>query len=329
MVDTCSAAQPSNQATAATKTILQVATVEQYAENVLTLTLNHPDGHRLPDWTPGAHLDVLLPNGVSRQYSLCGDRWDPYRYRLGVLLDAHSRGGSHYIHESLRPGDRVGVGGPRNNFALVPSRRYLFIAGGIGITPILPMIQQAEFVDADWSLVYAGRRRATMAFTDEVISYGSRVHLWPVDETGRPDLPALLATADPATKVYCCGPAGLLAATEAACRHWPPYSLHTERFVAQDPQRPARNRTFEVELRRSGLNVTVPPDLSVLDAVQRAGIDTLSSCRQGVCGTCETGVLEGLPDHRDSILADHERDANDCMFVCVSRSRTDRLVLDL
>ncbi|MFJ8813955.1 PDR/VanB family oxidoreductase [Amycolatopsis thermoflava] len=307
---------------------LEVTAREARAEGVVALTLSRPDGGRLPDWTPGAHIDLVLPNGLTRQYSLCGDRWDAHSYRIGVLREPAGRGGSAYVHDRLRPGDRVGVGGPRNNFPLVPSGRYLFVAGGIGITPLLPMIHQADLLGTDWTLLYGGRRRASMAFTDELAAYGDRVHLVPEDEHGLLDLASWLGTPRPGTKVYCCGPAPLLAAVESACRDWPPFSLHVERFTARE-QAPARDEPFEVELRRTGATVTVTPGISVLEAVRGAGVDVLSSCRQGTCGTCETGVLAGVPDHRDSILADHERAAGEVMFVCVSRSCTDRLVLDL
>ncbi|ROS38058.1 ferredoxin-NADP reductase [Amycolatopsis thermoflava] len=307
---------------------LEVTAREARAEGVVALTLSRPDGGRLPDWTPGAHIDLVLPNGLTRQYSLCGDRWDAHSYRIGVLREPAGRGGSAYVHDRLRPGDRVGVGGPRNNFPLVPSGRYLFVAGGIGITPLLPMIHQADLLGADWTLLYGGRRRASMAFTDELAAYGDRVHLVPEDEHGLLDLASWLGTPRPGTKVYCCGPAPLLAAVESACRDWPPFSLHVERFTARE-QAPARDEPFEVELRRTGATVTITPGISVLEAVRGAGVDVLSSCRQGTCGTCETGVLAGVPDHRDSILADHERAAGEVMFVCVSRSCTDRLVLDL
>lgn len=308
---------------------LDVTAKDKVAEGVVVLTLAHPQGARLPDWTPGSHIDLVLPNGTTRQYSLCGDRWDAYSYRIGVLRELNGRGGSAYVHDELRPGDRVGVGGPRNNFPMVPSDEYLFIAGGIGITPLLPMVRQADLLGAEWNLLYGGRRRASMGFLDDLAGYGDRVHLVPEDEFGRLDLAARLAEQRPGMKIYCCGPAPLLTAVEAACRSWPEHTLRTERFMAGEQGEPVRNESFEVELRRSGTTVTVTPEVSVLDAVRSAGAAVLSSCRQGTCGTCETTVLDGRPDHRDSILADHERAADDSMFICVSRSRTDRLVLDL
>jgi ferredoxin-NADP reductase len=309
---------------------LEVVAKTTVADGVATVTLAHPDGARLRDWAPGAHIDVVLGNGVTRQYSLCGDRWDPFTYTVGVLRETAGRGGSAYVHDQLQPGHRVGVGGPRNNFHLVPAERYLFVAGGIGITPLLPMIVQAELLGADWRLLYGGRRRASMAFLDRLEPYGDRVQVVPSDEGGlRGRLADFLGEPRDDTRVYCCGPTALLAAVEGACAGWPAPSLRTERFVADELGAPARTTPFEVELARTGRTVTVPAGASVLEAVGTAGVEILSSCRQGICGTCETTVLAGRPDHRDSLLDDDERAAGDCMFVCVSRSLDDRLVLDL
>ncbi|MEU9023086.1 PDR/VanB family oxidoreductase [Actinomadura sp. NPDC048394] len=307
---------------------LRVAAKDRAADGVVTLTLARPGGGRLPDWAPGAHVDLVLPNGLTRQYSLCGDRWDARTYRVGVLREPDGRGGSAFVHDELRVGDPVGIGGPRNNFRLVPSEQYLFIAGGIGITPLLPMARQAELLGADWRLLYGGRSRTSMAFLDELEPYGDRVTVVPQDEQGLLDLASWLPGEDPATKVYCCGPAPLLEAVEDRCAGWRPGLLRTERFVARESGA-VRDEPFELELRRTGVTVPVPPGRSVLDAAGAAGASVLSSCRQGLCGTCETAVLGGVPDHRDSILDDDEREAGDCMFVCVSRSRSERLVLDL
>ena len=299
------------------------------SDSVVTLTLAHPEGRRLPDWTPGSHIDLVLPTGLTRQYSLCGDRWDPTEYRVGVLREPAGRGGSAHVHDVLRVGDLVGVGGPRNSFPLVPAARYLFVAGGIGITPLLPMVVQADLLDVDWTLLYAGRQRSSMAFLDELAGYGDRVRVAPKDEVGRLDLRGFLGEPTPGTRVYCCGPASLIAGVEQACAGWPPHSLRTERFTPREVGAAVRDAPFEVELRRSGTTVTVTPDVSVLDALSGVGVEVLSSCRQGTCGTCGTTVLGGRPDHRDSLLDDDERAAGDHMYVCVSRSRTDRLVLDL
>jgi ferredoxin-NADP reductase len=308
---------------------LRVTAKERQADGVLTLELAAPSGGRLRDWTPGSHIDLVLPNGLTRQYSLCGDRWDAHTYRVGVLREPESRGGSSHVHDSLQVGDLVGVGGPRNNFALVPSDRYLFVAGGIGITPILPMVRQAEMLGADWQLLYGGRQRGSMAFLDELAAYGDRVLVRPQDEFGLLDLAGFLGRPRSGVRVYACGPGPLLAAMERACADWPPYTLRTERFVAEEAGAPARTAPFEVELARTGTVVTVTPDKTVLEALNQIGVEVLSSCRRGVCGTCETTVLAGRPDHRDALLDDDEREVNDCMYVCVSRSRDERLVLDL
>ncbi|MER6976977.1 ferredoxin reductase, partial [Streptomyces carpinensis] len=201
---------------------LEVRSKDVVADGVVSLTLAHADGTRLPDWTPGSHIDLVLPNGATRQYSLCGDRWDPYSYRVAVLREPAGRGGSAYVHDTLTPGARVGVGGPRNHFPLAPADRYLFIAGGIGVTPLLPMIRQAELMGADWQLLYGGRTRTSMAFRDELTAaHGDRVTVAPQDECGLLDLGAWLSEPAAGTKVYCCGPGPLLAAVEDACAAWP------------------------------------------------------------------------------------------------------------
>ncbi|MGV5050085.1 PDR/VanB family oxidoreductase [Rhodococcus pyridinivorans] len=309
---------------------LRVTAKEAVSEGVVALTLRHPDNRRLPDWAPGAHIDLVLPSGATRQYSLCGDRWDAYSFRVGVLREPDGRGGSAFIHDTLAVGDLLGVGGPRNNFPLAPAPKYLFIAGGIGITPLIPMIAQADMMGIDWQLLYGGRTRSSMAFLDELSRYGDRVVVAPQDECGLLDLQTwLTAAAATEAKVYVCGPEPLLNAVEMCCVDWPVGKLRMERFVPKEQGAPVRDEPFDVELARSGLTVTVTPDVSVLDAVQDAGVNVLSSCGEGTCGTCETPVLAGAPDHRDSILDDDERSAGECMFICVSRACSDRLVLDL
>jgi ferredoxin-NADP reductase len=223
----------------------------------------------------------------------------------------------------------VAFGGPRNNFPLVPSEKYLFIAGGIGITPIIPMIRQADMIDADWKLVYLGRTRRTMAFIEELEIYGDRVLVWPKDEFGPYLLDEICARPAADTKVYACGPQRLLAELEHRCGQWPPGHLRIEHFAAKVQNAPVRDAPFQVELARSGLSVTVTPDVSVVDALHQAGVHVLTSCRAGTCGTCEVDVLDGQPDHRDSILNETDRDAGRSILPCVSRSCGDRLVLDL
>jgi ferredoxin-NADP reductase len=222
------------------------------------------------------------------------------------------------------------VRGPRNHFALAPAPRYLFIAGGIGITPILPMIEQAEQAGAQWRLLYGGRRRSSMAFVDELCVHGDRVEVVPEGEHGRLDLDTALDTPRDGTLVYCCGPEALLAAVEERCTRGPAGSLHVERFAAKPHDSDAAPASsFEVVLERSGLTLTVPPDRSILEICEEAGLDMPSSCHEGICGTCETAVLDGIPDHRDSVLSDEEREVGELMMLCVSRCRSARLVLDL
>ena len=300
------------------------------ADGVVVLTLELTDGSDLPAWTPGAHTDLLLGDGLVRQYSLCGDPADRRRWQVAVLLEPQSRGGSSFVHAELAEGAKLRVRGPRNHFSLAPAKSYLFVAGGIGITPILPMLAAAEAEGAEWRLVYGGRTRASMAFRAELTElYGERVDVRPQDETGLLDLDGLLGIADSETLVYCCGPEPLLGAVEAACGHWRSGALHVERFAPKKIAEPVRQESFEVELAESGMVLTVPPERSVLEIIAEAGVTVLSSCTEGTCGTCETTVLDGVPEHRDSLLSDDERAANDTMFICVSRSCSPRLVLEL
>jgi ferredoxin-NADP reductase len=306
-----------------------VAEKREISEGVVTLVLQPTHGHPLPRWTAGAHVDLILDSAPTRQYSLCGPLGDHNSYRVGVLRDPNGRGSSLYIHDKLQAGDTVRIRGPRNNFALVDSPRYLFIAGGIGITPILAMIAKAEEVGAQWRLVYGGRQRSSMAFLDELAAYGDRVDVRPQDETGLLDLATLLGTPEADTMVYCCGPEPLLVAVETHCAGWPSGSLHLERFAPKKMTEPVRTDSFEVILAQSGLTLSVPADRSILEVVEEAGVTVLSSCGEGTCGTCEVPLLEGEADHRDSVLTKEEQAENTCLMICVSRACTARLVLDL
>jgi ferredoxin-NADP reductase len=308
---------------------LVVDEVRREARDVVSLRLVPPDGRELPPWTPGAHVDVVVGDGLSRQYSLCGSVADRGSWRIAVLRTPESRGGSAFVHERLAKGSAVRVRGPRNHFALVRAPRFEFVAGGIGVTPILPMIAQAEAAGADWRLHYAGRSRAAMAFADELERYGDRVVLVPRDEAGRLDLDAILGEPKPGTLVYCCGPEPLLQAVEDRCAAWPPGTLHLERFGAKAQAPTGGESPFEVVLQRSGLTLTVAPGTSVFDAVREAGVSVLGSCLEGVCGTCETEVVAGDVDHRDSVLTAEEQESGEVMMICVSRCRSGSLVLDL
>ncbi|MFC8951708.1 PDR/VanB family oxidoreductase [Streptomyces sp. NPDC057101] len=292
------------------------------AEGVVELRL---EGRGLPAWQPGAHVDLVLPSGLVRQYSLCGDPADPTAYTVATRLieeERGGRGGSREVHEQLHAGAEIEIRGPRNRFPLVEAPAYVFVAGGIGITPVLPMLRAVEAAGADWRLVYCGRSRATLAYLAEVEALGGdRVTVVAEDESGRPDL-GFLADTPAEALVYCCGPDGLMDAVAAAMPEGRAPRL--ERFSAAAT---TGGTAFALELRRSGRTVTVAADQSVLAAVREEVPGLMYSCRQGFCGTCRQRVLEGEVDHRDELLTDAERE--DSMLICVSRCAGERLVLDL
>jgi ferredoxin-NADP reductase len=295
------------------------------ADGVLSVELVHPEGKPLPAWTPGAHLDVHV-GGRIRQYSLCGDPRSAGVYRIGVLDAPASRGGSRYVHTALRPGQCVTVSEPRNHFALEDAAGYVFVAGGIGITPLLAMAREAARQGAPWRMVYGGRSRSSMAFTGELAALDGEVTLVPQDELGHIDLDAALAVLPEDTLVYSCGPEPLLAAVEERC---PAGRLRLERFAAPVVERAGDDGAFEVECRTSAVTLTVDAGTSILQAAEDAGLSVRSSCRDGICGSCETRVLDGTPDHRDFLLSEAEHAANATMMICVSRCASGRLVLDL
>ena len=308
-----------------------VERLEAFANGVRRLTLRTLDGSEFARWEPGAHIDLVMPDHV-RQYSLCSPLADRSRIQVSVLHTRESRGGSAYVHQNLAEGDVIRINGPRNNFPFVDSRKYLFIAGGIGITPLLSMIETAEAAGREWRLAYGGRSRASMAFANELVErYGDKVQLFPEDETGRLDLEGLLALPRAKMLVYACGPEPLLRVIEDYCMGWPPGVLHTERFVAASLDAGASAEPFEVELTQTGKTITVAPDQTVLEAVEEHGVRVLSSCRGGICGTCETPVTSGEIEHRDAILSEEEKQLGNCMMVCVSRAAAGcpKLVLDL
>lgn len=299
---------------------------------IVELRLADPSGAELPLWQPGAHVDLLLGDDLIRQYSLCGDPADRTSYTVAVLREDDGRGGSVRVHEELLPGEAVQVRGPRNHFAFEIAPRYRFIAGGIGITAILPMVRAAAAAGADWTLAYGGRAVEGMAYALELArAYPDRVRVFASASTGRMDVRAELADPDPVTDVYCCGPQPLMDAVEAAAvdAGWLPGALRQERFVPRELGAPVWREPFEVDLLLSGQVVTVDPDTSILDACRSVGALVLSSCESGTCGTCETPVLEGAVDHRDSVLTADEQAAGDRMMICVSRAACSRLVLEL
>ncbi|GAA4730879.1 PDR/VanB family oxidoreductase [Nocardioides endophyticus] len=306
---------------------LMVESLTLLADGVMQVTLVDPDGGWLPVWSPGSHVDVDTPGGL-RQYSLCGDPADRRRYTVGVLHEPASRGGSSYVHEVLRPGDLIEVDGPRNHFELLPAKQYLFIAGGIGITPLLPMLREVAARGEEWRLVYGGRSRSSMGFLDQLAGYGDRVELWPADERGLLPLDRLLEDAPEGLGVYCCGPSALLDVVERRCDALPQVSVHLERFTAKDLSG-FEDRPVTVVCSRSGIEREVPAGISILDVLEIEGISVPNACREGVCGSCEVAVLDGVPEHRDSIRTGAELDDTASLAVCVSRATTSRLVLDI
>lgn len=303
---------------------LQVIALRRESAQVLSVELADPQLRLLPAWEPGAHIDLGLPEHV-RQYSLCGDPDDLRRYRVAVLREPDSSGGSAYVHGVLRPGDLVEVGGPRNHFALVDAQAYVFVAGGVGITPILPMVAEIERRGRPWRLAYGGRSRSTMAFLDVLARYGDAVHVRPEDLAGPLDLDDLLGRPAERVAVYCCGPSGLIAAVEQRCAAWPAGALHVERFTAR-PRDDSDLRPFDLVLARSGTRLAVPAEASALEVLEAHGLPVPSACRDGVCGSCLTKVVGGMPAHRDSIL---DRDCTDAVLPCVSRAVGTELVVDL
>jgi ferredoxin-NADP reductase len=306
---------------------LTVCDRREVSADVVVLDLCAQDGGLLPEWTPGAHADILLPSGGPRQYSLCGHPEDRTTWRIAVLREENGRGGSRYIHERVKKCDDLLARGPRNHFPLNPAPGYHFVAGGIGITPLLPMMAQATSNGVDWHLTYGGRSRESMAFADELAeAYPGQVTLHPQDREGLLDLDGLLHGLPPTTEVYACGPSGLLnALTERFADR--PDKLHVERFSA-DEVVASMNTAFEIELASSGRVLTVGPDESVLDLLLDNDVIVDFSCEEGTCGSCETVVLAGEVEHRDAIL---DPAAHGSLMVCVSRAAAScsRLVLDL
>lgn len=305
-----------------------VRQVRWEADGAVSLQLWPCAGGSLPPWEPGAHVDLVLPTGIERQYSLCGPIEERSFYQIGVRREPTGRGGSEYVHVFLRPGQRLRLKGPRSNFGFRRAESYLFIAGGIGITPILPMIRQAVSWGAEWQLLYGGHTAASMPFVEELHEHGSRVSFYPADKVGRIPLTKVLAKVQRGLKIYACGPESLISDLHSAVSHWPPDTAHVERFK---PRRrpPVEDEPVEVVCAASNRTVAVPVGRSILTALVEAGVRVPASCRSGLCGSCETAVVEGVPDHRDEILTESDRDAGDRMFICVSRARTPQLVLDV
>jgi vanillate O-demethylase ferredoxin subunit len=314
---------------------LIVSRLTQEAQDVLGLELRAPDGAALPAFTAGAHVDLHLPGAICRQYSLANSPLERDRYVLGVGLAPASRGGSAYVHQRLAVGDVVEVGAPRALFGLAPhASEHLFVAGGIGITPILSMVLWCEAHGHPWRLLYCVRTRARAAYAWTLARHGDRVALHVDQETDGvpPDLAGWLQRTPPGAHVYCCGPEGLMSAVGVAAAGVgvPRSATHFERFAA--PASPVSAQpagSFNVLLRRSGKTLSVQPGQSLLEALEEASVSVPFSCREGMCRSCEVPLLAGEAEHRDFVLSDEERDAHRSILPCVSRARSAELVLDL
>lgn len=312
---------------------LRLTAIRHEAEGIASFEFRDPQAQALPAFNAGAHIDLHLPNGMSRSYSLCNSSAEADRYVVAVARDARSRGGSIHMHDEIRIGALVQVGRPRNHFPLDEcGERSLLIAGGIGITPMWCMVQRLEALGRDWVLCYATRGRRHAAFLKELQALAGcrpgRVHFHFDDERGPFELePLLHAHAAPGTHAYCCGPLPMLQAFERHTADWPSGQVHLEYFQAKD--QPAAAGGVEVELRRSRKVLRVGEGKTILDAVLDAGVDVPYSCMEGICGSCEVSVLEGEPEHRDSVLSEKQKRSNATMILCCSGARSSRLVLDL
>jgi tetrachlorobenzoquinone reductase len=308
---------------------LRVKATTWEAPNILSYDLRAADGGELPAFTAGAHVDVHLGNGVVRSYSLLNSQAERHRYVIAVQKDAATRGGSKWMHEHIHTGELVTVAAPRNNFPLAEAAEHsILFAGGIGITPIMSMIERLSALGRSWNLYYCARTRAGAAFVDRLAAW-RQVHFNFDGEPGGAllDLTGIVRSASDRTHFYCCGPLGMLGAFEQVTASLPGERVHVEYFSAKEP--PAQTGGFTVVLAKSGRQIPIPAGKSILDALFDAGIDVPHSCKEGVCGSCETTVLEGVPDHRDLILTKEEQAANRSMMICCSGSKSEHLVLDL
>lgn len=312
-----------------------VAHKKQEATDICSLELVDPQGRALPAFSAGAHVDVHLPSGLVRQYSLCNTSDDSHRYLLAVLRDPVSRGGSESVHAHIRQGDTLRISAPKNHFALAAGGSHsLLLAGGIGVTPILCMAERLAVIGASFEMHYCTRSQERTAFYERIkqSAYAERVHFHfdAGDPTQKLALQALLSDAPPHTHLYVCGPAGFMDAVLSGARAqgWPEEQLHYE-FFAGAVTSSAEDRSFQVTLASSGRVITIPAETSVVAALLQAGIEIPVSCEQGVCGTCLTRVLQGQPEHKDMYLTPEEQARNDQFLPCCSRARSSMLVLDL
>jgi ferredoxin-NADP reductase len=313
-----------------------VASVTHEAQGIQSWEFRRSDRCELPPFTAGTHIDLHLANGLVRSYSLCNSQDEQHRYVVAINRDLQSRGGSSFIHATLKSGDRITISPPRNNFPLVEDAHHVvFIAGGIGITPIFSMIQRLEKLGRSWELHYSARLRQMCAFKERLEALEQqkpgRVHFNFDQEPGGKltDIKAVISTVPADAHLYCCGPNPMLQAFEAAANELgrPRGQVHVEYFTAKEEAAVAGG--FTVVLARSKKSFEILPGKTILDTLIENDVDVPSSCKEGICGTCETPVLEGIPDHRDSVLSPEDQATNRTMMICCSGSKTAKLVLDL
>jgi vanillate monooxygenase ferredoxin subunit len=304
------------------------------AEGICSFELAHAYGAALPAFSAGSHIDVQVPGGLTRQYSLCNDAGEQHRYRIAVLRDPASRGGSVGMHDAVNEGDVLRISEPKNHFPLVHAQRTLLLAGGIGVTPLLSMAQRLASIDADFEMHYCARSAARTAFRGEIAASkfagNVKYHFDDGDATQKLDAASLLAQPADGTHLYVCGPTGFIdhVVNTAKAAGWKPENIHLEYFgaAAQDT---SGDGSFEVRIASSGQSYTVGKDQTVVQALATHGVEIMVSCEQGVCGTCITRVLEGECDHRDLYFTDEEKAKNDQFTPCCSRAKSPVLVLDL
>jgi ferredoxin-NADP reductase len=317
--------------TSSSQLSVRVHAIRFEAQGIVSVELRSVEGEDLPPFSAGSHIDLHLANGLVRSYSLFNSSAERHRYRVGVLNDRNSRGGSRFVHEQLRVGSVITIASPRNNFALDETAAMsVLVAGGIGVTPIVSMYSRLHTIQKPAELIYCARTRAEAAFVDELRALGGTVITRFDDEAkSPPNLGEMLSGYSAETHFYCCGPAPMLDSFQAACNQLGYQHVHIERFVAAEDVQAAQNSGYTVELAKTGRIVVVPAGKALLDALLEAGVNSDYSCREGVCGACETAVLGGEPDHRDSVLTERERAANKSMMLCVSGCKGSKLVLDL
>lgn len=310
---------------------VKIKSIRREARDVVSVELVAADGSELPEFDAGSHIDVYLPNGIIRQYSLCNPPQERDRYLIGVLLDPNSRGGSKAVHQ-LTEGMQINIGGPRNLFPLVESKgRSLLFAGGIGVTPILCMAERLTLLGAAFELHYCSRSRNQASFLNRIESSGfANVSNFHFDDEKSADIPSLLSGPSADDHLYVCGPSGFMdfVLKTAEANGWAKHQLHREYFSAE-PRSVENSDSFEVQIASTGEILTVGAETTVAEALIAIGIDIPLSCEQGICGTCATRILEGIPDHRDSYFTDEEQRGNNIFTPCCSRAKTARLVLDI